>query len=70
MEIAWGEALQEGARQECRTSVDGDVKRGNSLGRAPQEGATQDNVNLGKSLGGAPQDRSAGRGWMGCEAWK
>ena len=26
-----------------------DVKRGNGLGGAPQEGATQDNVNLGNS---------------------
>ena len=59
-----------------------DVKRGNSLGgssasagrsetRVPDERGWD--VKRGNSLGGAPQegqDRSAGRAWMGCEAWK
>ena len=55
-----------------------DVKRGNSLW-APQEGARQEcrtNVD-GMSVEIAwgelrrkERDTSAGRAWMGCEAWK
>ena len=124
-ETGLGEALREGARQDCRTSVEAqsksenissimpssleeechrpltqilrhkelsdrqqiqakvfehrpaaprcDVKRGNSLGEAPQEGARQEcrtSVTAWGKLRRKERDRSAGRAWMGCEAWK
>ena len=52
-----------------------DVKRGNSLGGAPQEGARQEcRTNVDEIAWGElrrkERDKSAGRAWMGCEAWK
>ena len=49
-----GGGLQEGARQECRTSVD----RMTSVETAWGE------------LRRKERDRSAGGAWMGCEVWK